>query len=72
MTAGHAYLEIPESLFNGEAKAMLTLEDEATDGILLINGDEQNASNIYDIQGRKVERSSKGIYIVNGKKVVMK
>ena len=27
---------------------------------------------VYDIQGRKVERTSKGIYIVNGKKVVMK
>jgi hypothetical protein len=70
--AGRAYLEIPESLFNGEAKTMLTLEDE-TDGILLINGNEQNKNdNIYDIQGRKVENPTKGIYIVNGKKVVVK
>ena len=70
--AGRAYLEMPKSLFNGEAKTVFTLDDEVTDGILLINGDEQNTSNIYDIQGRKVERTSKGIYIVNGKKVVMK
>jgi hypothetical protein len=37
-----------------------------------INDDEQNARNIYDIQGRKVENLSKGIYIINGKKVVVK
>lgn len=70
--AGRAYLEMPKSLFDGEAKAVFTLDDEVTDGILLINSDEQNTGNIYDIQGRKVERTSKGIYIVNGKKVVMK
>ncbi len=70
--AGRAYLEMPKSLFNGEAKTVFTLDDAVTDGILLINGDEQNTGNIYDIQGRKVERTSKGIYIVNGKKVVMK
>lgn len=39
---------------------------------MIINGDEQNARNIYDIQGRKVENLSKGIYIINGKKVVVK
>ena len=37
-----------------------------------INDDEQNERNIYDIQGRKVENLSKGIYIINGKKVVVK
>ena len=71
--AGRAYLEMPASIFsNNDAKLTFTCEDDETDGILLINGDEQNASNIYDIQGRKVERTSKGIYIVNGKKVVVK
>ena len=27
---------------------------------------------IYDLQGRKVENPTKGLYIVNGKKVVIK
>ncbi len=72
LSAGRAYLEMPKSLGSGGAKAIITLEDDVTDGILLVNGDEQNAGNIYDIQGRKVENTTKGIYIVNGKKVVMK
>ena len=72
LAAGLAYLEMPASIMNGSAKISISLDDDVTDGITLINGDEKNASNIYDIQGRKVENVSKGIYIVNGKKVVVK
>jgi hypothetical protein len=64
---------MPVSIFDGGAKAIITFEDDVTDGIKLIDGDEQNANgSIYDIQGRKVENPTKGIYIVNGKKVVIK
>ena len=72
--AGRAYLELPESLFNGEAKSVISIEDDVTDGIILIDNGQLTMDNddVYDIQGRKVERTSKGIYIVNGKKVVMK
>ena len=72
--AGRAYLELPESLFNGEAKSVISIEDDVTDGIVLIDNGQLTMDNddVYDIQGRKVERTSKGIYIVNGKKVVMK
>ena len=69
LAAGLAYLEMPKTM--GSAKT-ITLEDDVTDGIKLINGDERNTGNIYDIQGRKVETATKGIYIVNGKKVVVK
>ena len=72
LSAGRAYLEMPASIFGGESKVVFTLVDDVTDGILLINGDEQNVGNIYDIQGRKVENATKGIYIVNGKKFVIK
>ena len=34
--------------------------------------DEEDAPVIYDLQGRRVENPSKGIYIVNGKKVYIK
>ena len=67
--AGLAYLELPKSFVSAKT---IILEDDVTDGIKLIDGDEQNAGNIYDIQGRKVETATKGIYIVNGKKVVIK
>ena len=74
LAAGLAYLEMPASLFNGEAKTVITLEDDVTDGIILIDNGKltMENDNIYDIQGRKVENATKGIYIVNGKKVVVK
>ena len=73
INAGRAYLEMPASLFSNEAKMTFTLEGE-TDGIVLIDNGQLTMDNddVYDVQGRKVERTSKGIYIVNGKKVVMK
>ena len=73
LSAGRAYLEMPTSLGASEAKIMVTLEDE-TDGIMLIDNGKLTIDNdaVYDIQGRKVENPTKGIYIVNGKKVVVK
>ena len=32
----------------------------------------ENSDVIYDLQGRRVEKMEKGVYIVNGKKVVIK
>lgn len=72
LSAGRAYLEMPKSLGTGSARSVITLEDDVTDGILLINGDEQNEDSVYDIQGRKVETLTKGIYIKNGKKYIIK
>ncbi len=34
--------------------------------------DAQGSQLIYDLQGRRVENPTKGIYIVNGRKVVIK
>ena len=47
------------------------------DGTTTINEHELNESHelsgeIYDLQGRKVANPSKGLYIVNGKKIVIK
>ena len=69
--AGLAYLEMPKTM--GSAK-VITLDDESTDGIILIDNGKfaiEN-DNVYDSQGRKVETLSKGIYIKNGKKFVIK
>ena len=33
---------------------------------------EHSDNSVYDLQGRKVARPTKGLYIVNGKKVVVK
>jgi hypothetical protein len=46
-------------------------EEEAT-GIDEIQTSVDNSAVIYDLQGCRVKKAGKGIYIVNGKKVVMK
>ena len=40
-------------------------------GIETLRGDDQPAA-IYDLSGRRVEKATKGVYIVNGKKVIIK
>lgn len=46
-----------------------SLNGETVDGVSGIQADLQNGA-IYDLSGRRVEKAVKGIYIVNGKKVV--
>ena len=68
--ANRAYLAVPSSTSTG-AKGY-PFEDDAT-GIEGLNvNDNVNANEVYDLQGRRVARPTKGIYIVNGKKVVIK
>lgn len=50
--------------------------DENTTGIIEVNTNNTNLTNkaegVFDLQGRKVANPSKGLYIVNGKKIVIK
>ena len=48
---------------------VLYVVDTDTDGINSLSIDMQNAA-VYDLQGRRVQNAQKGLYIVNGKKVV--
>ena len=41
-------------------------------GIEDVQGENDNVETIYDLQGRQVENPTKGIYIVNGNKVLIK
>ena len=60
--------------FFGEVhEVVLTIQSEGTAAINTVNADQNDSQKaVYDLQGRKVtnEPSKKGIYIVNGKKVV--
>ena len=49
----------------------LVFFDEAT-GISQIENGKLIIENCYDLQGRKVSKPGKGVYIVNGKKVIFK
>lgn len=49
------------------------LEDGETTGIVEMSGNRTKVDNqYYDLQGRKVAQPTKGLYIVNGKKYVVK
>ena len=67
--AGKAYLHVPAGVGVREFIGF----DEETDGIRQIeNGQTIDNAEIYNLSGQRVNKAQKGIYIVNGKKVVMK
>ena len=68
---GKGEAEIIATASNGVAKTcwVEVLSDEVV-GIQNINADADAV--IYDIHGRRVEKMTKGLYIVNGKKVMVK
>ncbi|MGM9687048.1 MAG: hypothetical protein ACI3YI_12635, partial [Bacteroidaceae bacterium] len=52
-------------------KSIVTF-DGVADGIESPAADELNGSDIYDLSGRRVSNPARGIYIMNGKKVVVR
>jgi len=66
--AGKAYLQIGESL----AHAFIGIGDDATGIDEVGSKREEVRSDYYDLQGRRVAQPTKGLYIVNGKKVIIK
>ena len=68
-------LEIPQykaylKLTDGQARSFFGFEDNMTTNIesSIFN----NESSIYDLQGRRVQQPARGIYVKDGKKVVVK
>lgn len=69
LTAGKAYLDIAVSA----GAPALTLNFGETTGINSIDNGQLTIDNsVYDLQGRRVAQPTKGLYIVNGKKVIVK
>lgn len=64
--AGKAFLDIAPT----SARELNIVFGDETTGIRSIDNGQLN--NVYDLQGRKVAQPTKGLYIVNGKKVVKK
>ena len=78
VSAGKAYLQLPTSVVGDLAgsRVMRIVADDETTGVseaspLNDNGEMTN-DNVYDLQGRRVTKPTRGLYIVNGRKVVIK
>ncbi len=74
MAANKAFLELPAT---SGAKGAVYIDfdniDSDVTGITNIHQDEEPENPVYyDLQGRRVEHPQHGIYIVNGKKVIIK
>ena len=69
MKGFRAYFEV-----TGEAKgarAMVKIDNSQT-GVKTILSENLQNEQVYDLQGRSVSHPAKGLYIVNGKKVIIK
>ncbi|MBR5747418.1 MAG: Ig-like domain-containing protein [Prevotella sp.] len=72
VTGEHAYLHISPSNANARGHLIMSFDDseEGTTGIDAIETNEQEV--IYDLRGQRVQNLKKGVYIVNGKKMIIK
>ena len=71
--ANRAYInmnEVPAYNGGGANVKALAIAGSDVDAIRGINADAQQGEAIYNIAGQKVQKAQKGLYIVNGKKVV--
>ena len=74
MKGYRAYFDFYDVLSEYEAssgvKMLFDIDDDAT-GLEELNNKQSMTDNIYDLSGRKINKvSQRGIYIVNGKKVI--
>lgn len=69
--AHRAWLAIPKG---GQSASTFYSLDGETTGIdaSLVNSEQRAVNSVYDLQGRKVANPTKGLYIVNGNKVIIK
>lgn len=75
--AGTYVLTVPEGFFTDDPEnesnpITVTWTIEEKDGINTITSVTVNGNVIYDLQGRRVANPDKGIYIINGKKTLVK
>ena len=70
LAAGKCWIELEKSPANARALSIV-FEDETT-GISAVKTAATIEGNCYDLSGRKVAQPTKGLFIVNGKKVVIK
>ena len=68
MKGMRAYFYVPEG-----TEARIFIDGEETTALTLVNSEKRIVnSEVYDLQGRRVAQPTRGLYIMNGKKLVVK
>ena len=57
---------------NGNIDWIIAEYNGVTDGIKSLNTENQMANEIFNMNGQKVMKAQKGLFIINGKKVIVK
>ena len=73
--ASKAYLKVAESKFTGGARLFVSFDEDETTGIneeLRMKNEESSTAPVYNLNGQRVAQPTRGLYIVNGKKIVVK
>jgi hypothetical protein len=70
--AGKAYLQIPTASAPAAARMAVVFNDETTGISQIENGEWRMKNSVYNLRGQRVAQPQKGLYIVNGKKVIVK
>jgi hypothetical protein len=69
--SAHAYLDLNGS--NARGRLSISFGNgEGTTGIENFNVDKSDDMQIYDLKGQRIDKPTKGLYIINGKKVLIK
>lgn len=67
--AGQAALSLPKI---NTAKSLSLSPEQVTTGINTVQGSGVKVNGYYDLQGRRVSQPTKGLYIMDGKKIIIK
>lgn len=73
-SAGKAFLQIPTAwvIIKEQKSVNIRFDEGETTGIVNAKGENEDISTSFDLQGRKVDNPTNGLYIVNGKKFLVK
>lgn len=72
LAAGRAYLMIPVATVASGRALRISFDDEGEATAISDVERQDTGSAVYDLQGRRVEQPRSGLYIRNGKKVIVK
>jgi len=72
VATNRAYLHIASGMAPAANSRMMFVFDSEATGVKSIENGQLTNDSYYDLQGRRVAQPTKGLYIKNGKKVIMK